>query len=130
MFVSCAGCLFLSLLVFEKNGCLKVEKVSLFVRTCCLPLWLLLLDPNSLHSYPAYMPVLHRAMELWSHDPTVTSPLLKLLAGMVTNDAQRLQFSVSSANGVLLMREASQMLVTYGETNCTGWCEFLSTKAK
>ena len=34
---------------------------------------------------------------------------------LLQNRSQRLQFEVSSPNGVLLFREASSMLVTYGE---------------
>jgi len=35
---------------------------------------------------------------------------------LLQNRSQRLQFEVSSPNGVLLFREASNMLVTYGES--------------
>ena len=34
---------------------------------------------------------------------------------LLQNRSQRLQFEVSSPNGVLLFREASNMLVTYGQ---------------
>ncbi|KAF8784840.1 Exportin-7 like protein [Argiope bruennichi] len=64
--------------------------------------------------YPAYTPILHRAIELWYHDPTVTTPVLKLFAELVVNRSQRLQFDVSSPNGVLLFREASKVIVSYG----------------
>ena len=30
--------------------------------------------------YPTYTPVLHEAIELWCHDPAVTTPVLKLMA--------------------------------------------------
>ena len=33
---------------------------------------------------------------------------------LLQNRSQRLQFEVSSPNGILLFREASNMLVTYG----------------
>ncbi|XP_046373798.1 exportin-7-like isoform X2 [Haliotis cracherodii] len=64
--------------------------------------------------YPTYTPVLQRAVELWFHDPTVTTPVLKLMAELAQNRSQRLQFDVSSPNGILLVREVSKMIVTYG----------------
>lgn len=64
--------------------------------------------------YPAYTPILHTAIELWYHDPQVTTPVLKLMAELVQNRSQRLQFDVSSPNGILLFRETSRMIVNYG----------------
>uniref|UniRef100_A0A8C2X207 Exportin 7 n=1 Tax=Cyclopterus lumpus TaxID=8103 RepID=A0A8C2X207_CYCLU len=66
--------------------------------------------------YPAYMPILQRAIELWYHDPACTTPVLKLMAELVHNRSQRLQFDVSSPNGILLFRETSKMITTYGTT--------------
>uniref|UniRef100_A0A8C3RA89 Exportin 7 n=1 Tax=Cyanoderma ruficeps TaxID=181631 RepID=A0A8C3RA89_9PASS len=65
--------------------------------------------------YPSYMPILQRAIELWYHDPACTTPVLKLMAELVHNRSQRLQFDVSSPNGILLFRETSKMITTYGE---------------
>jgi len=53
-------------------------------------------------------------VELWFHDPHVTTPVLKLFAELVQNRSQRLQFDVCSPNGILLFREASKMICTYG----------------
>lgn len=64
--------------------------------------------------YPAYTPILHRAVELWFHDPQVTTPVLKLMAELVQNRSQRLQFDVSSPNGILLFRETSKIICNYG----------------
>ena len=64
--------------------------------------------------YPTYTGVLVRGVEIWSHDPQVTTPVLKLFAELVQNKSQRLQFDVSSPNGVLLFREASKVICTYG----------------
>lgn len=64
--------------------------------------------------YPQYTPVLQRAMEIWFSDPHVTTPVLKLFAELVQNRSQRLQFDVSSPNGILLFREASKIICTYG----------------
>merc|ERR1719334_1736902 len=64
--------------------------------------------------YPAYTPILQRAVEIWFQDPQVTTPILKLFAELVQNRSQRLQFDVSSPNGILLFREASKIICTYG----------------
>uniref|UniRef100_A0AAY4ECQ8 Importin N-terminal domain-containing protein n=1 Tax=Denticeps clupeoides TaxID=299321 RepID=A0AAY4ECQ8_9TELE len=63
--------------------------------------------------YPSYMPILQRAIELWYHVPACTTPVLKLMAELVHNRSQRLQFDVSSPNGILLFRETSKMITTY-----------------
>lgn len=70
-----------------------------------------------LDSYPSYTPILLRAIELWYHDPQVTTPVLKLFAELVQNRSQRLQFDVSSPNGILLFREASKIICSYGKSN-------------
>ncbi|XP_050294230.1 exportin-7 isoform X2 [Anthonomus grandis grandis] len=64
--------------------------------------------------YPNYTPILLRSVELWYHDPQVTTPVLKLFAELVQNRSQRLQFDVSSPNGILLFREASKIIYNYG----------------
>ncbi|CAL1139660.1 unnamed protein product, partial [Cladocopium goreaui] len=55
-----------------------------------------------------------RALDAWWDDPEVTTPLLKFMAEFVHNKAQRITFDQSSPNGILLFREASAILVTYG----------------
>ncbi|KAK3095971.1 hypothetical protein FSP39_021507, partial [Pinctada imbricata] len=66
-------------------------------------------------SYPMYTPILHQAVELWCHDPAVTTPVLKLMAELAQSRSQRLLFDVSSPNGYLLFREVSKMIDSYGE---------------
>ncbi len=92
--------------------------------------------------YPKYTPILQRAVEIWYSDPQVrmvlidsfsprlppstfhffwgggqvTTPVLKLFAELVQNRSQRLQFDVSSPNGILLFREASKIICTYGQS--------------
>nr|CAD7439384.1 unnamed protein product [Timema bartmani] len=66
------------------------------------------------YCYPNYTPILLHAVELWHHDPQVTTPVLKLFAELVQNRSQRLQFDVSSPNGILLFREASKVICSYG----------------
>merc|ERR1719235_1306796 len=55
-----------------------------------------------------------RALDAWWDDVQVTTPLLKFMAEFVYNKAQRISFDQSSPNGILLFREASSILVTYG----------------
>ncbi|XP_043505982.1 exportin-7 isoform X2 [Polistes fuscatus] len=64
--------------------------------------------------YPNYTPILLHAVELWHHEPQVTTPVLKLFAELVLNRSQRLQFDASSPNGILLFREASKVICSYG----------------
>jgi exportin-7 len=73
-----------------------------------------ILKPLIFLRYPNYTPILLRAIELWYHDPQVTTPVLKLFAELVQNRSQRLQFDVSSPNGILLFREASKIICSYG----------------
>ncbi|KAG8519529.1 Ran-binding protein 17, partial [Galemys pyrenaicus] len=55
-----------------------------------------------------------RAIEQWYGEPACTTPILKLMAELMQNRSQRLNFDVSSPNGILLFREASKMICTYG----------------
>ncbi|XP_036851120.1 ran-binding protein 17 isoform X1 [Manis javanica] len=64
--------------------------------------------------YPAYLPILQKAIERWYGEPACTTPILKLMAELMQNRSERLNFDVSSPNGILLFREASKMICTYG----------------
>ncbi|XP_036913653.1 ran-binding protein 17 isoform X2 [Sturnira hondurensis] len=64
--------------------------------------------------YPTYLPLLQRAVGRWYGEPACTTPILKLMAELMQNRSQRLNFDVSSPNGILLFREASKMICTYG----------------
>ncbi|WOG98164.1 hypothetical protein DCAR_0417505 [Daucus carota subsp. sativus] len=64
--------------------------------------------------YPAHMPLLLKAITYWADTPEVTTPLLKFVAEFVLNKSQRVTFDMTSANGILLFREVSKLLVTYG----------------
>nr|XP_060642247.1 ran-binding protein 17 [Anolis sagrei ordinatus] len=64
--------------------------------------------------YPSYLSIFQTAIELWYREPACTTPILKLMAEMMQNRSQRLNFDVSSPNGILLFREASKMICTYG----------------
>ncbi|KAI8363847.1 armadillo-type protein [Choanephora cucurbitarum] len=64
--------------------------------------------------YPDYMPVLIKGVQALSPDPS-THVLLKFFVEFVSNKSQRLSLDVSSANGVLLFRDASQILTIFGQ---------------
>ena len=64
--------------------------------------------------YPRYLPLFTKAIELWYNEPFLTTPILKLMAELVQNRSQRLTFEISSPNGILLFREASRLVCTYG----------------
>jgi exportin-7 len=64
--------------------------------------------------YPTYSPILIRAVEIWAHEPSVTTPVLKFFGELVQNRSQRLVFDVSSPNGYLLFRETSKLVNCYG----------------
>lgn len=64
--------------------------------------------------YPKYISLFTKAIEVWYNEPLVTTPILKLMAELVQNRSQRLTFEISSPNGILLFREASQLVCTYG----------------
>ncbi|CAF0733817.1 unnamed protein product, partial [Brachionus calyciflorus] len=64
--------------------------------------------------YPNYVPLFTKAIEVWYNEPFVTTPILKLMSELVQNRSQRLTFEISSPNGILLFREASRLVCTYG----------------
>lgn len=64
--------------------------------------------------YPKYIPLFTKAIEIWYNEPLVATPILKLMSELVQNRSQRLTFEISSPNGILLFREASQLVCTYG----------------
>ena len=47
-------------------------------------------------------------------------PWVQFVAELVHNKCQRIAFDCSSPNGILLFREASRLLVTYGQHILTG----------
>ncbi|KAL9545414.1 hypothetical protein MBANPS3_007153 [Mucor bainieri] len=63
--------------------------------------------------YTEYSSVLLRAVEAWSPDPIVSS-LLTFYSEFVHNKSQRLGFEISSANGILMFRDASQIVCSFG----------------
>lgn len=64
--------------------------------------------------FPKYFPILALAAERWAEVPTVANTVLKLMEELVTNNSGRVAFDTLSPNGVLLFKEASNLLVTIG----------------
>lgn len=73
--------------------------------------------------YPTYTPVLLMIAEVFSEAgvPEVTNVLLKFYAEFIYNKSQRIIFDSSSPNGILLFRETSKILVTYGKHTLRNW---------
>ena len=61
-----------------------------------------------------YFQVFFRTADVWSDDTEVATALLKFLQEFVYNKGQRVQFEHSSANGILLFREVSNIVCAYG----------------
>jgi len=64
--------------------------------------------------YPKYTELLRQILELLYHDADISKIVLKLMCELTQNRSQRLQFDIMVPNGVLLFREISKTLVTYG----------------
>lgn len=71
--------------------------------------------------YPAHFPTILSCLSAWADTPAVTTPLLKFMSEFVHNRTQRLTFDSSSPNGILLFREVSKVLVTYGTMAAGSW---------
>ncbi|EGD78507.1 hypothetical protein PTSG_09205 [Salpingoeca rosetta] len=65
--------------------------------------------------YPDRTPLFIKGVELWYDDPAVAVPCLKFMCEFVFSRNTRMSFGPSSPNGILLFRETSKMVVTYGE---------------
>ncbi|KAF9133775.1 Exportin 7 [Mortierella sp. 14UC] len=63
--------------------------------------------------YPAYTPIVLRAIEIWPQNELGIA-ILRFWHEFVTNKSSRVTFDSSSPNGILLFRETSNILYTYG----------------
>lgn len=63
----------------------QVQYIDIATMTTVGLVTLILTTLTDVASYPNYTPVLQRAVELWCHDPTVTTPILKLTAELAQN---------------------------------------------
>ncbi len=70
--------------------------------------------------YPVYLKPLGKAAAIWAGAPEVMNPLLKFYAELVNAKGQRIKFAPSSPNGILLFREISGVVVTYGRALLSG----------
>ena len=64
--------------------------------------------------FPICFPLFWRVSEVWNEDHTLMAALLKFMQEFVQNKGQRVMFENSSASGILLFRETSRILVSYG----------------
>uniref|UniRef100_T1G0A4 Exportin-7/Ran-binding protein 17 TPR repeats domain-containing protein n=1 Tax=Helobdella robusta TaxID=6412 RepID=T1G0A4_HELRO len=89
----------------------------------CLDIKGIALAFNTKHSYmmlfnwffPDNSLLLMRMLEAYYYDPQITTSLLKLYHEFSYNRSQRLVFDISSPNGIILFREVSRVLTTYGD---------------
>eukprot|EP00127_Corallochytrium_limacisporum_P005963 Clim_evm40s215 gene=Clim_evmTU40s215 len=65
--------------------------------------------------YPNHMEPMTKCFGDFAGTPTVADPFLKFTAELVHNRSQRLEFDISSPNGILLFRETSKIICAYGE---------------
>nr|CAG8525535.1 5131_t:CDS:10 [Entrophospora candida] len=63
--------------------------------------------------YPDHMQVLYNALEACSND-TLSVTFLKFFLEFVNNRSTRLNFDISSPNGILIFRETSKVISLYG----------------
>ena len=65
--------------------------------------------------YPKYLGIFLAAVQMWPNDPNVTVPIFKMLAELVQNRQQRLQFELSNPGPYLLFRELSRFICSFVE---------------
>lgn len=65
--------------------------------------------------YPKHTPLLLKAVQVWYDQPLVMTSLLKFVNELSMNRNSRITFGPSSPNGILLFKEISVLLVTYGQ---------------
>jgi len=64
--------------------------------------------------YPRYLPLLTRALETWGDAPDVTNSVLKLWMELSENKDGRIKFDGAFPGGLLLFKELSASVCTYG----------------
>ncbi|KAF9361320.1 hypothetical protein BGX34_007211 [Mortierella sp. NVP85] len=80
--------------------------------------------------YPTYTPIVFRAIDIWHRDK-LSITILRFWHEFCTNKSSRITFDSSSPDGILLFRETSNILYTYGQSllnrtisnNGTAWSE-------
>ena len=66
--------------------------------------------------YPKHIRPLSIASKVWGDTPEVMNPLLKFFMELVNTKGMRIKFPPSSPNGILLFREISSVVVSYGNS--------------
>eukprot|EP01100_Stratorugosa_tubuloviscum_P000716 TRINITY_DN1158_c3_g1_i1.p1 TRINITY_DN1158_c3_g1~~TRINITY_DN1158_c3_g1_i1.p1 ORF type:complete len:1079 (-),score=426.68 TRINITY_DN1158_c3_g1_i1:10-3246(-) len=64
--------------------------------------------------YPKFFPIFHRALSALHDNSDFAAALLRFFCELTCNKIGRLNFEISSANSILLFREVSNVIVTYG----------------
>lgn len=64
--------------------------------------------------YPNVFNILLFSVERWPGEHEITTPILRLLSELATNRQQRHKFEMSSCSPILLFREMSKIISTYG----------------
>jgi exportin-7 len=64
--------------------------------------------------HPQHLETLAVGLEAWADQPQVSTAVLKFFSELVLNRGSRIQFPVSSPNGVLLFKRAAQAVVGFG----------------
>lgn len=64
--------------------------------------------------FPRHVSTLVASLNTWWDTPAVTTSVLKCMSELAFNRGQRIAFGASSANGILLFREASAAISAYG----------------
>merc|ERR550525_510692 len=65
--------------------------------------------------YPTNFHSFIRMFETWWDTPEVVIPMLRFLAEFIDQKSHRINFPTSSPNGIILFKETSKVLNTYGE---------------
>eukprot|EP00497_Spongosphaera_streptacantha_P002971 TRINITY_DN3605_c0_g1_i1.p1 TRINITY_DN3605_c0_g1~~TRINITY_DN3605_c0_g1_i1.p1 ORF type:complete len:116 (-),score=26.77 TRINITY_DN3605_c0_g1_i1:2-349(-) len=65
--------------------------------------------------HPQNFHIFLRMFETWWDTAEVVIPMLRFMAELVDEKAQRISFPSSSPNGIILFKETSKVLQTYGE---------------
>jgi len=65
--------------------------------------------------YPTNFHIFLRMFETWWDTPSVVIPMLRFFEEFIDQKSQRIQFPCSSPDGIILFKETSKVLNTYGE---------------
>ncbi|KAF9583300.1 Ran-binding protein 17 [Lunasporangiospora selenospora] len=109
-------------LAFEGSGSLSKEEIRLILLGAFRDLRGFVSSINNRKQYglffewfyPSYVSIIRRAIEVWPQDELIIA-ILRFWQEFTTNKSSRITFDSSSSNGMLLFRETSAILGTYGQ---------------